>query len=320
MRDVLNCALVVLVLGFAQGCGPSDGRGPKPQSTPAVEAAKAEQPKSIEVIPEPPASEPSPDAAQPAQAIRTQEALEAALKTKNPGLKGEVVAQSDGRNLVAVKVNDPGLTEIGPLAGLPLQMLDLSQCRVEDIKPLRGMPLRELYLEGTQVRDLGPLAGMPLVKLYLSKTPVEDLKPLAGRPLEELNLLGTRVTDLSPLRGSRIRMLWLNDTPVSDISPLADVPLVSLTLAGTKVSDLSPLKNHPLERLHIANTEVTDLSPLASMRLVRLIFTPGRIKTGLDVARKMPTLAEIGTAFGEGPDTRMAPADFWRRFDAGEIK
>jgi Leucine-rich repeat (LRR) protein len=124
------------------------------------------------------------------------------------------------------------------------------------------------------------------------------------------------VTDLSPLEGMPLQMLWLNGTPVRDITPLRGLPLVSLTLADTKVADISPLKGHPMQRLHIAGTEVTDLSPLQWMQLTRLVFTPSRIKTGLEYARNMKSLEEIGVDFNE----RMRPAEFWRQYDAGKIK
>ena len=98
------------------------------------------------------------------------------------------------------------------------------------------------------------------------------------------------------------------------------MPLVSLTLEDTKVSDLSPLARHPMERLHIAGTEVTDLTPLGTMRLKRLIFTPGKIKQGLDVVRQMDTLEELGTTFRDTFDNRMPPQTFWELFDKGELK
>ncbi len=239
---------------------------------------------------------------EPSSRTMTQDELRAAFQEKNPGFKGEVLAETDGRGIVAVQINDPAVEDISPLAGLSLKLVDLS---------------------GTHVADLRPLAGMPLVAVYLSETGVEDLSPLKGAPLQEVNLLRTRVTDLSPLEGAPIRMLWLNDTPVSDIAPLRTMPLESLTLAGTKVSDLSPLKGHPVQRLHIARSEVTDLTPLGWMNLSRLVFTPGRIKTGIEHARAMQSLREIGTAFGEAEwgvaDNLMPPAVFWQQYDAGKF-
>lgn len=251
------------------------------------------------------------------------EALTQSLRAANPGFKGEVIVENqDG--MIVVAISDAEVRDIAPLAGLRIHKLDLYQCSVSDISPLRGVPLVALALDRTKVQDLSPLAGMPLEYLSLSETEVSDLSPLAGCPLKQLNLVRTQVTDLTPLARCPLETLWLNDTPVSDLSPLKSVPLVSLTIAGTKVRDLSPLKGMPLKRLHIARCEVTDLTPLRWLRLERLVFTPSKIKSGLDVVRMMPTLRELGTAFGESdwgiPDRMMPPEEFWARFDAGEIQ
>jgi hypothetical protein len=90
---------------------------------------------------------------------------------------------------------------------------------------------------------------------------------------------------------------------------------MSLTLHKTRVSDLTPLKGSGLKRLHIGETPVTDLNPLEGMSLTRLIFTPGNIEAGLEVARRMESLKELGTTF----ENRM-PADvFWHLYDTGSL-
>ena len=247
----------------------------------------------------------------------TEAQLKAALKEKNPNFQGEVEIGADPSGIIAVKVNDEAIEDISPLAGLPLRRLDLAMPHHRHQRTA-GRPLMEVYLEDTGVEDIGPLAGMPLVKLYLSNCPVADLGPLKGcDSLKELNLVGTKVSDLGPLKGMGIEMLWLTGCPISDIGPLQTVRLVSVTLADTKVSDLSPLKGHPtLRRLHIAGTDVTDLSVLQWLQLTRLIFTPNRIKTGIEHARDMASLTEIGAEF----ESRMPPDQFWPMYDAGEFK
>lgn len=250
------------------------------------------------------------------------QALTAALRAANPGFTGEAIVENqDG--VIVVAINAPEVHDISALAGLRIHKLDLYQCSVSDLTPLSGLPLEALALDRTKVTDLKPLSGMPLQYLSLSETDVSDLTPLAGCPLKQLNLVRTKVSDLSPLARCPLETLWLNETPVKDLSPLRNVPLVSLTIAGTPVEDLSPLKGMPLRRLHIARSQVTDLTPLRWLRLERLVFTPSRIKTGLDIVRNMPTLREIGTAFGEsdwGIEDRMMPADeFWALYDAGKI-
>ena len=305
-KSISLAAFAVLAVALV-GCGQDE------QEKPVSEAAKpavAENPSQVRATPsqEPPGAS--------ASQITTEEELKAALKEKNPDFQGEVVVDANNGGIYAVEIHDPAVEDIGPLAGLPLRVLDLARCHVADISPLKGAPLMELYLEETGVEDISTLKGMPLVKLYLSNTKVSDIGPLKGARLKELNLVGTKVADLSPLEGMGLEMLWLTGCPVSDIGPLQSVRLVSVTLADTKVSDISPLKGHPtLQRLHIAGTEVTDLSPLQWMKLTRLIFTPNRIKKGIEHARQLQGLGEIGTEF-EG---RMPPAQFWPLYDAGKF-
>lgn len=263
-----------------------------------------------------------PQAAVPAKAAATPEqqqsdALQAALATKNPGYQRqpEIVKFENGQPTMAEFVNC-GVTDISPLAGLPLFYLGLRQNPVRDLLPVKGMPLQELYLEETAVQDLTPLAGMPLRTLYLSHTPVTDLSPLAGIPLSYLNLLGTKVVDLSPLKGMPLDTLWLNETAVADLEPLRGMGLVSLTLHKTAVSNLAPLTEMvTLQRLHLGETAVTDLSPLKHLRLQRLIVTPANIRQGWDVIRNMESLTELDVELGDGP--RLRPAEFWQKFDAG---
>lgn len=140
-------------------------------------------------------------------------------------------------------------------------------------------------------------------------------------PLKDLYLTDTRVDDISALAGSQMRQLWLNGTAVTDLSSLAGLPIISLTLHRTQVSDLTFVRKLPvIQRLHLGETAVTDLSPLEGVALTRLVFTPGKIEKGLNVARSMFGLREIGTRFDEEARELMPPPQFWDRFDKGEFR
>lgn len=295
--------LASVLLGLLAGCGgPPDDRPPLP---PQGEGA-----------PHPPEgpSGPRPASAPP---ITTQEELRKALAAVNPDFWGEVEVLRSGRDIDLVRINDRALRDIGPLAGLPLTKLDLRECGVSDLGPLRGMRLEGLALENTPVADLRPLRGMPLRVLHLNDTPVEDISPLEDSPLEMLYLYGTRVHDLRPLaKVTTLRQLWLNRCPVRDVGPLKGLPLESLTLEDTDVEDLAPLAHGGLQRLHVGGSKVTDLSVLGTLRLQRLVFTPSRIARGIDAARNMTSLREIGTTL----DAAMPPAVFWELYDEGKLK
>lgn len=318
--------LIPWVLGGLPGCRPS-AKGPTAESSSEAKAAKTDARSSAEstlreasaITPE---AKPKPAARSPLREVDLKSLTEG-LRAANPSFRAEPMVEDQG-GIIVLAINDPEIRDISPLAGLRIHKLDLYQCSVSDLTPLAGLPLVALALDRTKVTDLRPLAGMPLEYLSLSETEVTDLTPLAGCPLKQLNLVRTKVTNLAPLARCPLETLWLNDTPVKDLSPLRNVPLVSLTIAGTLVEDLSPLKGMPLKRLHIARSQVKDLTPLRWLRLERLVFTPSRIQTGMDIIRHMPTLREIGTAFGEAdwgiPDRIMPPEEFWALYDAGEIK
>ncbi len=246
--------------------------------------------------------------------------LHAALSEKNPDYIKDNAAfePADGSPLRGAEFQAAGLKDLSPLEGLSLTFLSLRDNPVSDLRPLAKLPLEELYLEGTAVEDLSPLSGLPLRTLWLNKTPVADLRPLDGLPLTQINLLESRVVDLSPLAGMPLETVWLNDTKVTDLKPLAACPIVSLTLHRTAVSDISIARRWPtLQRLHIGETPITDLRPLDGLRLTRLIVTPKAIEHGWDAIRKMSTLNELDVELRDPP--RWTPDEFWKRFDAGEL-
>jgi len=313
VKRLAAIVLVVLIAALPFGCTPPVEReGPEVTAgvtAPATDLAEIDTP-----------DEAGDDPAVPdLDKLPVDELVKRVMKAKNPAFEGEIGIRSDDSGVVRiVAVNDPAVEDISALEDLPLMAIDLRGCHVKDISALRGAPLREAYLEDTGIDDIGPLKGAPLEKLYLSNTRVKDISPLKGAPLKELNMVGAKVSDLSPLEGSPLRMLWVTDCPVSDVGPLAKVPVVSVTLENTLISDLGPLKGHPtLERLHIAGTRVTDLSVLEWIPgLTRLIFTPSRIEKGIEAAKGLPRMREIGTGF----DSRMPPSQFWQRYDEGEFK
>ena len=211
------------------------------------------------------------------------------------------------------------VSDLGPLEGMPLKELVCRLTGVGDLSPLRGTALRELDCGGTQVTDLSPLEGITLEKLALDSTRVRDLGPLAGMPLKWLACGDTGVTDFSPLAGMPLACLDCRDCKVRDIAALRGAPLENVNLSGTQVTDLTPLKGAPLKTLLLESAIVTDLTPLEGMNLEQLFFTPAKITKGMDVVREMKSLKRIGDAHGNGARS-FQPAEFWKKYDAGEFK
>ncbi len=83
-------------------------------------------------------------------------------------------------------LSDLSVLRLGP----PISKLDLSFTSVTDLAPLAKLPLQQLNLKSTPVTDLAPLRGMPLTMLGLSEcSKITDLSPLADcRKLTSLTL------------------------------------------------------------------------------------------------------------------------------------
>ena len=221
-----------------------------------------------------------------------------------------------GMQLTLLDLGGTEVDDISSLRGQPIAKLDMGGTAVSDIRPLAGAPLVNLVLDGTKVTDVGPLKGMPLGILQLSKLGVRDLSPLKGMPLKTLTLYQSRlVTDLSPVKGAPLTYLDLGETAVRDLTPLRGMKLTSLRINFTAIRDLSPLRGMPLTFLDLKGCDgLSDITPLEGMPLKKLVFTPGNIKKGMDVLRRLRTLTEIGPA----ADQLTSPAKFWRKYDAGE--
>ena len=235
------------------------------------------------------------------------------LGRANPDYQGQGKFHEDSGVIVAAELPNCGLRDLSPLKGLPLQGLDLSGNPVRELRHLKGMPLRTLFIENTRVETLLDLDEAKLMELRLNNSPIQSLKGLEGQPLENLYAVRTGITEVSPLRSSNLKQLWLSESPVSDVSGLAGLPLVSLTLHRTLVEDVTFVRQLPvLQRLHIGETLIDDLTPLAGVNLTRLVFTPSRIKRGINVVRSLYGLREIGTIFDDSGRDLTSPEQFWR--------
>jgi serine/threonine protein kinase len=236
------------------------------------------------------------------------------------------------------------IQDLAPLRGMPLSTLSLMGCPVEDLAPLQGMPLTSLSLHAcVRVRDLTPLKGMRLTSLNLDACPVKDLTPLQGMalrslvlshhpfkldwtpfqgmPLNQLDISQMAFPpNLQTIRGFPVTSLNLMSSDIEDLTPLQGLKLVSLNVSFCpRVTDLRPLRGMPLETVYLQKAGVRDLTPLEGMKLREVSLTPKTITRGLDVLRPMKTLGIIYVYTGPDP-LRLVPADFWKKYDAGEFR
>ena len=312
--------LFVLLLG---GCGErSEKKENKEINVEANVLSPTTESNRSEVIDHPQASEfeskpTTQDPPENSQLSSSIARIQNILTRANPDYQGQGRFHEDKGVIVAAELPNCGLRDLSPLKGLQLQGLDLSGNPVRELRHLKGMPLRNLFLENTKVENLWDLSDAKLVELRLNNSPVLSLKGLEGQPLENLYAVGTRITEVSSLRSSNLRQLWLSESPVSDVSGLSGLPLISLTLHRTLVEDVLFVRQLPvLQRLHIGETLVEDLTPLAGVNLTRLVFTPSRIKRGMNVVRSLYGLREIGTVFDDGGRDLTSPEAFWSKYSS----
>jgi serine/threonine protein kinase/WD40 repeat protein len=236
----------------------------------------------------------------------------AELKRLNPDYQGTPqIGTSDG-DIIEIRMNNEGVRDIAPLAALKaLRFVHISndpkrgQAELEDLSPLAGLPLEELNIRSTKVSDLAALRGMPLKNLDIRSTNVSDLGPLRDLPVERLEMTNTRVRDLSPLENCPLKEFIATANRISDISPLAGAPLERVIIDSTQVSDLSPLKDSPLEYLNIQYAKVEDVTPVLGCPLK---FIKGETESQLEMLRTIPGIAAFDDKRQQAAEKRRQQA------------
>ena len=160
-----------------------------------------------------------------------------------------------GKSQPLERGNITSLEEISLLSNL--KKLEVVMQQITDLAPLAGLPLTELNLAGNRVTDLSALSQVEnLTKLNIDYNPVTDLSPLSDLYyLEDLNASDTLVEDVAPLKElCYLRFLYINNAKISDISPLEGIDFVNLYLKNNHINDISPLT---AENLHVEGNPAT---------------------------------------------------------------
>jgi serine/threonine protein kinase len=138
------------------------------------------------------------------------------------GLKpSDLQKEQDGTWSVSLgrikNLSDVSVLQLAP----PVSKLDLSSTAVTDLKPLAKLPLQQLRLNLTPVTSLAPLRGMPLTMLGLSGcTKITDLSPLVDcRKLTALTL-PPNAKDIEFLRSlPQLKRLSYEPDPIDGYRP-----------------------------------------------------------------------------------------------------
>ena len=161
--------------------------------------------------------------------------------------------------------------------GLPVSCLILNGCKeVSDISPLAGLPLHRLDIAGTRVSNLRPLVKSPLEYLNARNCPIKDLSPLHGRPLTSLVIDGTEVRDLAPLKGALLKWLSANNTLIEKLDALEKTPSSALHIYNCpRLRHITVLGTLPLEELDLGECpQIADFSPLLKCPNLQNLIIP----------------------------------------------
>jgi hypothetical protein len=100
-----------------------------------------------------------------------------------------------GMPLTFLCIRGNQVSDLSPLRGMmTLRTLLCDQNAITDLSPLAGVPLRTLHLSRTHITDLSPLKGAPIRSLDIGGLAVADLTPLLDVPLHSITLSTDRLT------------------------------------------------------------------------------------------------------------------------------
>ena len=223
------------------------------------------------------------------------------------GVQSNLAVQTDSPDLRELSCGGTAVTDLRPLADMPLEKLSFSpQCITAGLDAVRAKrTLRRIRNEG-DTRTWGNADFVPAELFWKAFD--------AGKMLDDAGVEYTRIR----VDEEEMYHLDLSKTGVKSLVPLAPlVPhLVWLDLTKTDVNDLGPISKAPLLYLGLYATGVTNLAPLADMPLEDLRMNPNHITAGLDALRKKRSMVRLGTFPGES----MPPYVFWQKVDNGYFR
>ena len=175
-----------------------------------------------------------------------------------------------------------------------LQVLVLDYQQITDLSPLANLPLEYLSLAGNQISNLDPLSGLTgLQVLDLGENPVHSAEVLAGlTALQDVTLEATGITTVEVFEGSAIQSLNVRSTWITDFSPLESCSSLSHLIVGElpsgAVETLAGLTN--LVELRLYSTPGVDLSCFAGFQKLRDLDLYGSTVSHPEALALLPNL------------------------------
>lgn len=211
---------------------------------------------------------------------------------------GDLKLLAQCTNLRVLILDYQQITDLSPLADLPLEYLSLTGNQISDLSPLVGQTgLRVLDLGENPVRSVEVLAGLTaLQEVTLEATGITSVEAFEGSSIQSLNVRGTWVTDFSPLEScSSLSRLVVGELPSGAVETLVGLTgLVELRLYSTQKVDLSYFTGfQKLQELDLYGC--TLLSPEALTRLpsLRILNLGETGVSDLSFLTEMPAMTDV---------------------------
>lgn len=192
-------------------------------------------------------------------------------------------------------ISDEDLELLEQCVNLKVLILDYQQ--ISDLSPLAQLPLEYLSLTGNEVSDLSPLSGMTeLQVLDLGENPVRSVQVLADlHQLREVTLEATGITSVEVFAGSELQSLNVRTTWVNDYTPLETCPNLTQLVTGSMpegaAETLEGLTN--LEQLRLYSTPNVDLTCLDQMQKLKDLDLCGCTLSNPEALASLPSLRAL---------------------------
>lgn len=241
------------------------------------------------------------------RSIRELEQLYYFSHPNNSHQRGDIYSLEDLaglKNLKYLAVAGQHISDLTPLAGLPLIEINLDGNPLVDISPLRFCAFLTIaHFDNTYVSDVTPLRYLSnLDTIHIQYTSVDSIKQLEGMPIGSLHIFGAPAKDYENLAAipnlsyvyvshltpeeldticavEQLKNLTVHDTDLVDFEPFTRIKNLengTLSVSFCNISTLNGVeKLPPLFLLCISDTNIYDLSLLRNTRITQLALAPG---------------------------------------------
>lgn len=216
-------------------------------------------------------------------------------------------------NLGTLVLSGSGITSLDGAENLTnLSYIGFSNTEVSDISPLAGLPLTAIWAGSTNVTDISPFNGNTTISDFaIYDSAIGDITPLTTfTNLSSVELTGVPLTDADVAKLGTITdltSLYLIRTGITDISSLENLTeltqlyvnnnILPLEEPFNKIADISVVSNFTnLESFGADYNQITDVSPLESLNTLEWLYLGGNNITDITPLANLTNLSQLDVA------------------------